>query len=117
MLDQWHEEGTNGRSQCGFDRFRYYRRGLGCGNHFERLPDYVKGLVRGPNPPDSFTSFLAHYRLLKLMMQCAKITASEGEYYPRSFEADVKADYDAIRTEVSKIPGRYEGLLSEFALG
>jgi len=73
------------------------------------------GLVRGPTPPASFASFLAHYRLLKLMMQGAKIAPSSDEYYPRRFDEDVKADYEEIKKEVSKMLSRYEELLSEFA--
>ena len=70
------------------------------------------GLVRSPGPPESFSLFLGHYKILKLAIEgkeTPKVT--EFEYYPRQLNDDVNQAYDTIRREIDEIVARYENLL------
>jgi hypothetical protein len=65
------------------------------------------GLLKGGEVPDSFVRFLGHYRFLTVAFDAAKnnttvpreFTAKQFEYYPKDFDSDVKAAYDALRQE------------------
>jgi hypothetical protein len=69
------------------------------------------GLLKDGLIPDSFWSFLGHYRFVKLAFGAATaaekapdaITAKEFAHYPGAFDQDVATSYNALRTELATL--------------
>lgn len=72
------------------------------------------GLIRDGDVPESFVSYLGHYRFLRIAFNAAKagkgvprsITAKQFEYFPAAFDGDVKTAFAALTTERKTLLGR-----------
>jgi hypothetical protein len=69
------------------------------------------GLIRDGDIPDSFVSYLGHYRFLRIAFDAAKagagasreITAKRFEYFPPAFDGDVTTAYKALVAERNRL--------------
>lgn len=65
------------------------------------------GLIRDGDIPESFVSYLGHYRFLRIAFDAAiaggvlprQITAKQFEYFPPAFDADVTKAFNALTSE------------------
>jgi hypothetical protein len=66
------------------------------------------GLIRDGDVPESFVSYLGHYRFLRIAFDAAvarkgvvprQITAKQFEYFPPAFDADVKEAFTSLTSE------------------
>lgn len=70
------------------------------------------GLVRTLGPPESFSLFLGHYKILKLAIDGKETPQiKEFEYYPRQLNDDVNNAFDAIKLEVDEIVALHKHML------
>ena len=87
---------------------------LEIGGKVEQLITTRGGLVRGSSPPESFTLFLGHYRILKMAIQGKdRPSVEEFEYYPRQLNGDIQKGYVAITSEIDDIVRRSGDLLNQ----
>lgn len=72
------------------------------------------GLVRSPRPPQSFSLFLGHYKILKLALEGKERPhVAELEYYPRKLNKDVEEAHQKIIKEIDDMMEKYEMLLKK----
>jgi len=75
---------------------------MGINSTIEELIQTKAGFIRAPRPPESFSLYLAHYRILRLAYDQKGMPQGAQAYpYPRDLNNDVREAYNSIQREIA----------------